>query len=545
MASIISPTFIPRAPKPTATERTKSSNDALEEHLNERDRTAELMQRRAFEPPADQAARKGQTVFGEEQGAGNRGQGGGYAPSPPPASAFMPRGSGIGTGGKAKAWSAPQGNFEDARRNGELTPQKIAQATAFAAANGRVFDPTLGYSVNQPGNVPGAGSMGQGAPSQPAAPAPMRTPAARTKFQGPMQPRDNDPALSLRLDQERYGQQPRRAFFTGTMPGERTPTNTVFSINELPGQQEIMTMPDGTQVIPPPGPKAVQSPVPMQVAPAFAPSAATPRAPAATFAPPTFNPTLSAPQGTRKTDFRRFLKTPQGMQFALQHEAGQQQQAAHSQSRAAFANAERGWQVDDREQAKRDKAAEDAANEAGIDSIIGALSGNETALDPMWRDIIGSAKGPKAKQAALDLAINHAIAKDQERRNAAKEDGDTVTGLDTMTTPDGRFTVPIAKRKSGLVKPAGGAYPNPAPSAAKPPADLIKSLGEGYEVAQMDQDGNFVIRPKAKAKESLPQLMREPDGSVKAYDRRTGQPVGSQGTGGYGDGLYSKPPAKP
>jgi hypothetical protein len=156
--------------------------------------------------------------------------------------------------------------------------------------------------------------------------------------------------------------------------------------------------------------------------------------------------------------------------------------------------------VDDREQAKRDKADEDAANEAGIDSIIGALSGNETALDPMWRDIIGSAKGPKAKQAALDLAINHAIAKDQERRNAAKEDGDTVTGLDTITTPDGRFTVPIAKRKSGLVKPAGGAYPNPAPSAAKPPADLIKSLGEGYEVAQMDQDGNFVIRPKATAK---------------------------------------------
>jgi hypothetical protein len=71
MASIISPTFIPRAPKRTAQE----NNDLLQARLDERDRTAELMQRLGNEAPAAQAARAGQTMFREP--GGGTGYGGG------------------------------------------------------------------------------------------------------------------------------------------------------------------------------------------------------------------------------------------------------------------------------------------------------------------------------------------------------------------------------------------------------------------------------------------------------------------------------------
>ena len=61
---------------------------------------------------------------------------------------YMPGGSPIGKG-KPKAWSAPQQNFEDAKAKGQVTPDKIAQAQAFAQAHGREFDPELGYSTNK------------------------------------------------------------------------------------------------------------------------------------------------------------------------------------------------------------------------------------------------------------------------------------------------------------------------------------------------------------------------------------------------------------
>ena len=42
--------------------------------------------------------------------------------------------------------SAPQRNFEKAKAEGTLTPEKIAQAKAFAAQYGKSFDPETGYS---------------------------------------------------------------------------------------------------------------------------------------------------------------------------------------------------------------------------------------------------------------------------------------------------------------------------------------------------------------------------------------------------------------
>ena len=96
--------------------------------LDVRDKTAELALRRTFEPPAQQAARQGQTMFGPGGNGGGGGQpqkqtGGGM-----PAFGFEPRvQSGIG-GKMPQAWSGPQGNFEAAKRNGEMTPEKIGRA---------------------------------------------------------------------------------------------------------------------------------------------------------------------------------------------------------------------------------------------------------------------------------------------------------------------------------------------------------------------------------------------------------------------------------
>jgi hypothetical protein len=264
---------------------------------------------------------------------------------------MLPPRRGIGTGGEPQAWSTPQQNFEDAMDRGQLTPDKLAAAQAFAAANGRVFDPRLGYSTNRMPTAPA------GLPMQPALPAPAPTPAAPTAtpkptpFMGPMQPRDNDPTLSLRLDQERFYKQPRTSFATGTFPGERTPTDRPFTINERPGQQEVMTLPDGTQVIPPPGPRTVMSPAPMQVLPTFAPSGNAPAPmPMPATQPaflPSFDPTLRAPQGVRETDFRRFMGTPEGLKFALSREAQAEGMAAQNQSRMAYANTQRQWEMQD------------------------------------------------------------------------------------------------------------------------------------------------------------------------------------------------------
>ena len=78
MASIMSPTSIPRAPKLTP----QQHNDKLEMNLDERDRTAQLMQRLQNGPPATQAAQAGQTLFGEPGGGYGSGSGGGYGGGP-------------------------------------------------------------------------------------------------------------------------------------------------------------------------------------------------------------------------------------------------------------------------------------------------------------------------------------------------------------------------------------------------------------------------------------------------------------------------------
>ena len=74
----MSPTSIPRAPKLTP----QQHNDKLEMNLDERDRTAQLMQRLQNGPPATQAAQAGQTLFGEPGGGYGSGSGGGYGGGP-------------------------------------------------------------------------------------------------------------------------------------------------------------------------------------------------------------------------------------------------------------------------------------------------------------------------------------------------------------------------------------------------------------------------------------------------------------------------------
>jgi hypothetical protein len=159
--------------------------------------------------------------------------------------------------------------------------------------------------------------------------------------------------------------------------------------------------------------------------------------------------------------------------------------AQHNQSRTAAMNTERQWQMDDKNAAKQDKAAQDAAEEAGIDSIIKSMTGNETTLDPMWRDIVGSAKGAKAKQAALDLAIRHAMAKDAEAKRAEREQGDSVTGVEIMPAPDGSGYVPVTRTKAGGVQRAGGFMPAQQ-GAPEAPRTAKGSDGKTYQWTGQD-----------------------------------------------------------
>ena len=449
-------------------------------------------------------------------GSGGKSGGGGVS--------YMPGGSPIGKG-LPKAWSAPQGNFEAAKAKGELTPEKVKQAQDFAAAHGRTFDPTLGYSTNTRPAAQAPQQSQTGTPASPSTTPQVGVPAV------PPKPGGNAPApgggdgfahvfdggkpvlTQAAKDKGITGWDengaPIYGFADGTPPGGM-PLRALEGRTFWTGERgpELQQIKDGKLTVMPTA--GVQTMEDRQSwSPVFAPSAdrvvdtpATPQTAFSTqsteqgFTPafsPTFAPTLSAPPGVRKTDFRRFLRTPQGMQFALGREAQSQGMAQHSQSRTAAMNTERQWQMDDKNAAKQDKnaakqdkAAQEAAEEAGIDSIIKSMTGNETTLDPMWRDIVGSAKGAKAKQAALDLAIRHAMAKDAEAKQAEREQGDSVTGVEIMTAPDGSGYVPVTRTKAGGVQRAGGFMPARQTAAPEAPRTAKGSDGKTYQWTGQD-----------------------------------------------------------
>jgi len=437
--------------------------------------------------PAPEGPASGQGgSYGGGGGSGGKSGGGGVS--------YMPGGSPIGKG-KPKAWSAPQQNFEDAKGKGALTPEQIKQAQDFAAAHGRTFDPTLGYSTNVKPSAP-AIPQGQASAPSPAVgvPAVPPKPAANAPTPGggdafPHVFDGGKPVLTQSAKDKGItgwdeNGAPIYGFADGTPPGGM-PLRALEGRTFWTGEQgpELQQIKDGKlTVIPTQGTQTMEDR--QSWSPVFAPTSgpvlrtapsadrvvATPATPQ-TFVPqgsapapqgftpafsPTFAPTLSAPPGVRQTDFRRFLRTPQGMQYALGHEAQNQGMAAHNQSRAAAMNTERQWQMEDKSAAKAERDAKDKEDEASIDSIIGSLSGSETTLDPVWRDIVKSAKGAKGKQAALDLAIRHAMDKDAEKRRSEREDRQSVQGVTMVPSDDGSGAVPVATLKGGGTRMAGG-----------------------------------------------------------------------------------------
>ena len=75
---------------------------------------------------------------------------------------------------------APQSNFEAAKAAGQVTPDKIAQATAFGARFGQKFDPNTGYSPMgaQSTTTPAAPMPAPIVPNQSQAIAPVAAPVA-------------------------------------------------------------------------------------------------------------------------------------------------------------------------------------------------------------------------------------------------------------------------------------------------------------------------------------------------------------------------------
>lgn len=364
---------------------------------------------------------------GGGSGGGTRGGG---------AVSYMPGGAAIGKG-MPKAWSPAQQNFEDAKAKGALTPEKIKQAQDFAAAHGRTFDPTLGYSTN---TKPGAPAMPQGqtSTSQVGVPNVSTKPAANapTSGGGNTSPHVFDggkPVLTQAAKDKGItgwdeNGAPIYGFAEGTPPGGM-PLRSLEGRTFWTGEQgpELQQIKDGKLTVIPTTPTMEDRP---SWSPVFAPTQgpvlrtapsadrveATPATPQGSepasqgFTPafsPTFAPTLSAPPGVRQTDFRRFLRTPQGMQFALQHEAQTQGMAAHNQSRAAAMNTERQWQMEDKNAAKQAKAEEEAKTNAAYDQIFSALTSNKAALPPVFKDLIGSAKDVKSKAALHDLVLGY------------------------------------------------------------------------------------------------------------------------------------------
>lgn len=209
---------------------------------------------------------------------------------------------------------------------------------------------------------------------------------------------------------------------------------------------------------------------------------------------------------------RNFSRSPAGVQFFMNQKAQQQATADQRDYTQQI-------KLQDADQAKRDREAEDQAADARNLSVIEALGSDQVLLTPADLATLRNIKGAKERANALDLLLRRREAERTEQQKAQQEAADRKqTEADFFTFRDVPGSPGYQMNRRGQTLPKGT-------KTITPPANLLKALGDGYEVATMDQDGNYVIRPKAQPKEQLPQLMRGPDGNVQAYDRRTGQPI--------------------
>ncbi len=507
-------------------------------------------------------------------GSGGKSGGGGVS--------YMPGGSPIGKG-RPKAWSAPQQNFEDAKGKGELTPEKVKQAQDFAAAYGRTFDPTLGYSTNtrpaaqapqqsQPGTPASPSTTPQvGVPAVPAKPV-NEQPTGYGQDGMPIngQKRDNWKPGNVRDENgpvltaadkahgvESYDKNGVAQYaFAGGTPG--VPVKALKGKPFWVGEEgpELARVKDGKlTVVPnheikaagvtPPKPRRAWAFADMAEgrgfadgtgtdptqtmedrqswSPVFAPTngpvlrtapsadrvVATPATPQTAFPTqsteqgftpafsPTFAPTLSAPPGVRQTDFRRFLRTPQGMQYALGHEAQNQSSAAHNQSRTAAMNTERGWQMEDKKSHKDEVDQAIADEVAGQRAAHAALGGT---LDPITEQALGRMK-PQAQSEFFKHTITATAQKrhadDAEKRRTAEMDARSLDHVVMMPSPDGSGNVPAVVDKSGNTRMAGGFQRTKGQGQGQPGIRILGIPGTKHGVPYYDDGSGAPPRPLA------------------------------------------------
>lgn len=226
----------------------------------------------------------------------------------------------------------------------------------------------------------------------------------------------------------------------------------------------------------------------------------------------------------RRTDQRRFLRSPQGTAWMMQEQSRDRAYDRHEAARREAMQTQRGWDQEDRATAKAERDAKDKADEEGIDSIIRSLAGSESALDPMWKDFVGAAKGTKAKQAALDIAIRHAMDKDAERRGAERDAAarsraqeDFTTWQDVPGAPDYQMnrrgqTLPKAREPGPAFNPGSGWRP------------------KGYQ-----PDGQVTEWEREPA--GTPKWEQDREGKWFYGDPKTGRPIYEDPAAGYGSSL--------
>lgn len=378
---------------------------------------------------------------------GGGGDGGGFTASYAP----RPQG-GINAHLPKPGEMSPQDNFERARARGEITPDKIKQAQAFGAAHGYDFDPASGYT-KKPGWTPPPVPGGR-APQLPQPPDEMQDPQAMygaatgtakggvplRQLEGlPFWTGERGPELQEVKDGKLHvvpnhvlnelGLEPppqtrplaTLGFADGTEappPLEWAPAQELapapigrFGVPGLTPGQSLMAHgqrenPGSSRpALPPlPGAAPVQAPAPATLDFTPAPAAApTPGFDTSHF--------LSPPPGVRRTDFRRFMQSPQGLGFALGQQADAQRTQQHNDFITGMSdrNYQRSQATEQRQkaEAKQQKAEEEAKANAAYDQIFGALTSNQAALPPVFKDLISSAKDVKAKAALHDVVLGY------------------------------------------------------------------------------------------------------------------------------------------
>lgn len=385
-----------------------------------------------------------------------------------------------------------------------------------------------------------------------------------------------------------YGTAPKgtmpKQFALGTMPGETTPTREPFSINELPGQQEIMAMPDGTQVIPPPGLKLVQSPVPMKVLPAFSEMQPAPGWAAGAIVPPpittmtgemapfqgpqpmNFAATPAAPMpvptkqgfadalmnapspdgrpaGVKPTDWKRFMKSPQGMGFAMDQQQGQQrfgQMMALEDQRYQRARQDKLADMTAEQRAAQMEKDRDAdALTAGYDLMLKDYAG-KGHLSPDQLAVFGAAKDPKtrammgkvlASMAEMNMTAAAEKAK-QEQMMAPPVPLGEVPGTGQLAVRVGNETRMVPKQQAPkdltlrLTKLPTGEYVYQHPETGSPLLDLGV-----FDEVKAGPEGNMVARPMLQRRDApKPEKVITDPTSLQAaaveVDPRTGRALG-------------------